>query len=67
MIFYLRFQKQINVSMAISTNYIYRDRHDTNFKNSRFTEADKHNEEYLGLLDGSRTIAPEENCPQPQN
>ena len=52
--------------MAISTHYIYRDRHDTNFKNSRFTEADKHNEEYLGVLDGSRTIAPRKIAPNPK-
>ena len=38
-------------SMAISTHYIYRDRHDTNLKNSRLTEVNNHNEEYLGVLD----------------
>ena len=38
-------------SMAISTHYIDRDRHDTNLKNSRFAEVNKHNEEYLGVLD----------------
>ena len=38
-------------SMAISTHCIYIDRQDTNLKNSRFTEANKHNEEYLGVLD----------------
>ena len=37
--------------MAISTHCIYIDRQDTNLKNSRFTEANKHNEEYLGVLD----------------
>ena len=37
--------------MAISTLYIYRDRHDTNLKNSRFTEVNKPNEKYLGVLD----------------
>ena len=38
-------------SMAISTHCIYIDRQDTNLKNSRFTEVNKHNEEYLGVLD----------------
>ena len=38
-------------SMAISTHCTYIDREDTNLKNSRFTEANKHNEEYLGVLD----------------
>ena len=38
-------------SMAISTHCIYVDRQDTNLKNSRFTEVNKHNEEYLGVLD----------------
>ena len=38
-------------SMAISTHYIDRDCHDTNLKNSRFAEVNKHNEEYLGVLD----------------
>ena len=37
--------------MAISTHCIYIDRQDTNLKNSRFTEVNKHNEEYLGVLD----------------
>ena len=37
--------------MAISTHYTYRDRHDTNPKNRRFTEVNEHNEEYLGVLD----------------
>ena len=37
--------------MAISTHCTYIDRQDTNLKNSRFTEANKHNEEYLGVLD----------------
>ena len=37
--------------MAISTHCIYIDRQDTNLKNSRFTEANKHNEECLGVLD----------------
>ena len=30
---------------------VYRDRHDSNLKNSRFAEVTKHNEEYLGVLD----------------
>ena len=38
-------------SMAISSHCIYIDRQDTNLKNSRFTEVNKHNEEYLGVLD----------------
>ena len=42
--FYMRFQKQINV-------LVYRDRHDSNLKNSRFEDVTKHNEEYLGVLD----------------
>ena len=37
--------------MAISTHYTYRDRHDANLKNRRFTEVNEHNEEYLGVLD----------------
>ena len=38
-------------SMAISTHYTYRDRHDANLKNRRFTEVNEHNEEYSGVLD----------------
>ena len=51
MIFYMRFQSRKMFSMAISTHYIDRDCHDTNLKNSRFAEVNKHNEEYLGVLD----------------
>ena len=38
-------------SIVISTHYIYRDRHDTNLKSSRFRKVNKQNEEYLGVMD----------------
>ena len=38
-------------SMASSTHCTYIDCQDTNLKNSRFTEVNKHNEEYLGVFD----------------
>ena len=37
--------------MTISIHYVYRDRHDSNLKNSIFAEVTKHNEEYLGVLE----------------
>ena len=46
------FQKQIKGFKPRQFLYtVCRDRHDSDLKNSRFTEITKHNEEYLDYLD----------------